>query len=57
MESHEAVRAILKEAVSIAADEGRREEARLGRALTEAEAERLADMVIRQLKTAVAIAR
>lgn len=52
-----AVKAIYKDLMTVAADEGQRERERLGRELTEAETNRVVDMVLRQLETALAMAR
>lgn len=51
----EAGRAIIREMVAIAAEEGQRERERLGRNLTQAEAERIVEMIMRQAKSAAAI--
>jgi len=53
----EAIKEILRETLAVAAELGREERARLGRDLTEEEAGRLADMVERQLRTALAMTR
>lgn len=57
MNTQTAIKEILKETIMVAADLGRKERARLGRDLTEAEAQALAAMVQRQLRTALAMAR
>ena len=57
MTNTEAVKDILQELLKVAREEGAREEARLGRPLTEAEASRIAAMVERQFQTALAMAR
>jgi len=57
MTNTEAVKDILQELLKVAREEGAREEARLGRPLTEAEAGRIAAMVERQFQTALAMAR
>ena len=48
---------IAKEAIKIAREEGDRERSRLGRDLTDGEVSRIADMIERQLKTALVMAR
>ena len=53
----EAIKEILRETLAVAAELGREERERLGRDLTEEEAGRLADMVERQLRTALAMIR
>ena len=53
----EGAKEILAELIKVAAEEGAIEEARLGRPLTEAEVGRIADMVERQFKAALVMAR
>jgi len=53
--SIEAGRAFIREMVAIAAEEGQRERERMGRDMTEAEAERIVEMIMRQAKSAAAI--
>jgi F0F1-type ATP synthase delta subunit len=55
MNNTEAVREILQELLKVAREEGAKEEARLGRALTEAEAGRIAAMIERQFQTALVV--
>ena len=50
-------RAIIQELLKVASEAGRDEELRLGRKMTEAEAVRLAEMVERQFKTALAMSK
>lgn len=58
MEKQEtAVKAVLRELVLVAADEGRKQREQLGRDLTEAEAEQLAALIQRQFQAALAMAR
>ena len=53
--SIEARRAFIREMVAIAAEEGQRERERMGRDMTEAEAQRIVEMIMRQAKSAAAI--
>lgn len=53
----QAAREVLREVLQVAAEEGQRERDRLGRDLTEAETQAVADMVQRQFRTALAMAR
>ena len=57
MTNTEAVKDILQELLKVAREEGAREEARLGRPLTEAEAGRIAAMIERQSQTALVMSR
>ncbi|ANS02929.1 hypothetical protein [uncultured Mediterranean phage uvDeep-CGR0-KM22-C158] len=57
MTNTEAVKDILQELLKVAREEGAREEARLGRPLTEAEAGRIAAMIERQFQTALVMSR
>jgi hypothetical protein len=52
-----AAKDILQDLLKVAREEGAREEARLGRPLTKAEAGRIADMIERQFQSALAMSR
>lgn len=57
MAPSEALKQTIKAALAVAREEAARQEAALGRRLTNAEAMALAEMVERQLKTALVLSR
>lgn len=57
MTDSQAAKEIITDLLQVARDEGAREEERLGRPLTEAEAGRLAAMIERQFQAALVMAR
>jgi len=57
MTDSDAAKDIILEVLEVAREEGAREEARLGRPLTEGEARRLAAMIERQFEAALVMAR